>query len=242
MTHEVVPDATDLLCENCGYLLNGLPPDGNCPECGLSVAASTSASPRKLPDWEAGTDHAAVRFQATAFAVLRRPNEFFRTLSIRGDENRSRKMALLLLVPLVIFCSKTVILHYYITFKLSGLPAGLNPGMALPLVPILVAVSLVGLYFAVVHLTVIEAKFWGLRLQLNVVRRAMHYLTVHVVAASLLPLAVVTTYLFMLLGSDNAGLYMADYLYVLCAAIVISALYVFTRYWRAMKALINANA
>ncbi len=35
-----MPADTDQTCDRCGYALIGLPPDGDCPECGLAIAAS----------------------------------------------------------------------------------------------------------------------------------------------------------------------------------------------------------
>jgi len=242
MTQDVVPSDTDLLCENCGYLLNGLPPEGNCPECGIPIAASTTDSGRTLPDWEAGQDDPVRRFQATLWKVVASPHAFFRTLSVRGDEDRSRRFALLLMVPLILFGSKAVILHYYIQFRLSVPPPWLNLTMTIPLVPVFVAAAWFAMYFAVVHLTVIEARYWGFRLHDNVVRRALHYLTPHAVLASLLPLLVITVYLCMLLANENYGLYLAHYLYVLSGSVVVSAIYLFQRYWTAMRAMMRANA
>src|SRR5580658_3900506 len=46
------PEETDILCENCGYMLNGLPPSGNCPECGTAIDFSVSERLRQPPLWE----------------------------------------------------------------------------------------------------------------------------------------------------------------------------------------------
>ena len=47
----VVPAETDLLCERCGYVLNGLPADGRCPECGTPLDESVNYR-RHPPAWE----------------------------------------------------------------------------------------------------------------------------------------------------------------------------------------------
>src|ERR1700689_411895 len=47
------PEETDILCENCGYMLNGLQPSGKCPECGAEIDLSVSERLRKPPLWEA---------------------------------------------------------------------------------------------------------------------------------------------------------------------------------------------
>ena len=41
-------DAYTLLCERCGYIVDGLPEDGPCPECGCEIAMS-------LPQRRTGT-------------------------------------------------------------------------------------------------------------------------------------------------------------------------------------------
>src|SRR4051812_49598289 len=47
----IVPAESDLLCEACGYTLNGLPEDSNCPECGKPIRESIG-SERQVPRWE----------------------------------------------------------------------------------------------------------------------------------------------------------------------------------------------
>src|SRR5205807_6197564 len=46
-----VPHESDWLCEGCGYVLNGLPGGGRCPECGKPISESHAVL-RMLPDWE----------------------------------------------------------------------------------------------------------------------------------------------------------------------------------------------
>src|SRR5688572_20683909 len=84
-----VPAETDLLCENCGYVLNGLPDNGRCPECGKPTSDS-SPQRRSLPAWEAargGLWRRPTAFITTSAEVLFRPTRFYRTLAVH-DETR----------------------------------------------------------------------------------------------------------------------------------------------------------
>jgi hypothetical protein len=46
-------NTTDLKCERCQYLLRGLDAAGNCPECGLRIAASLEAREAHRRRWDA---------------------------------------------------------------------------------------------------------------------------------------------------------------------------------------------
>lgn len=242
MRRDFIPASTDLLCEKCGYLLNGLPDDGVCPECGTPVAASTVASPRHPPAWEAGTDRPVGRFQFTAFSVLTHPKRFFRTMTAHGDAGRSIKFGRLALLPALLLNSKTIIMHFSI-IRIAW-PSMLPVGVLLPIfivTPILVTLSWLGLYAAVIRLTTLESKYWGMRLPADVVRRALHYLAVQVSFASLLPWAVSLVYLCAVIGHDDSARFMTAYLYTLSGAVVITAVYLFFVYATAMRVLMNAN-
>src|SRR5258708_34020072 len=92
----IVPAETSVLCEGCGYTLDGLPPTGQCPECGLPIAASTGADGRVLPAWEDGeteTRSTLQRFLATSAAVVFTPGRFYRTLATRRDNHAARRFA-----------------------------------------------------------------------------------------------------------------------------------------------------
>src|ERR1700733_2198554 len=79
----VVPAEDDLLCEGCGYTLNGLPLEGNCPECGKPIPQSVGEH-RILPAWE--DPHRSIRgFFVTVSRLLFAPTNFYRTLITRRN-------------------------------------------------------------------------------------------------------------------------------------------------------------
>lgn len=77
-----MPPASDqatLLCERCGYIIDGLPSSSNCPECGTPVAAS-------FPETRAGSpwqQRPGLRsFITTNWLALRRPGPLFATIRL----------------------------------------------------------------------------------------------------------------------------------------------------------------
>ena len=87
------PAEHDLLCEGCGYTLNGLPDYSNCPECGEPIAESTGVGRREPPAWETAPRPSIGAFLATSAHVLFRPTHFYRTLATRRDIRRAASFA-----------------------------------------------------------------------------------------------------------------------------------------------------
>jgi hypothetical protein len=87
----IVPAESDLLCEGCGYMLNGLPGGGNCPECGRPIHQSIGTH-RGYTEFE--IEPTLQTFLRTTVGVLFRPTRFYRTLTTRGDEVLARRFAL----------------------------------------------------------------------------------------------------------------------------------------------------
>src|SRR2546423_4326820 len=92
-----IPAEHDILCEGCGYTLNGLPDDGRCPECGKPIAESIG-HPRVPPAWERRGPHdsfasAFGTFASTSREVLFHPTRFYKTLATRRDDRAAHRFA-----------------------------------------------------------------------------------------------------------------------------------------------------
>ncbi len=72
-------DEYTLLCERCGYVLEGLDPAGNCPECGKAIAESLPER-RVGTAWQRGRPNAR-DYVDTACLVLLTPRRSLDTIS-----------------------------------------------------------------------------------------------------------------------------------------------------------------
>src|SRR4051812_23886211 len=89
-----VPDVRSTLCEQCGYVLDGLPTNGNCPECGKPIAES-AAGLRRPSAFELSTPQQRLAaFLSTTLWVIFKPRDFFRHLSLKTHP-RARRFALI---------------------------------------------------------------------------------------------------------------------------------------------------
>ena len=242
MTHvaTVVPAETDLLCESCGYTLNGLPSDANCPECGRPLLESAH-SKRRLPAWE--QDRNLWNFLATSAEVTFRPTQFYKTLATRRQIEPARQFATVhWIITSALFAAAAYgHLHWYLEtgWTWIGLRRA-NWYQAGGLFVLTFAVLRVVTYIAA-RLTNWEASYRGLRLPLNVVLRGMYYHAAHYlpVAAG----AAITVYGYqwlshrMLVPPESV----TTYLYVLCAEVIVFAAFLFHTYWIGMRNMMYAN-
>jgi hypothetical protein len=240
------PVESDTLCESCGYRLNGLPLSGNCPECGSAIDLSISERLRFPPIWENTSQNPSAigRFFGTTTEVILHPYRFFRSLTSRGPIEPARRFAHI---------------HWAVASTLLGLawwfhwnwmaPAYLQNGSmpgwlkwALMLVlPMATYTALVLTEWLATHLTAFEANYRGYRLPHHVVQRALYYHAAQlfpVAAAALLTIAGHSYLRSVMTFSANGDV---DYLCLLCAQIILSAVYLFHAYWIAMRNLMYAN-
>jgi len=93
------------LCENCGYSLTTLKPNGRCPECGWPVSYSLPSSRHPTPMAAAKDRIAAVTaFLLTYLAVLAKGN-FFKRIAVHAEFETARRFVVwssIVSVPLAI--------------------------------------------------------------------------------------------------------------------------------------------
>lgn len=238
-----VAQPADILCESCGYTLNGLPAGGNCPECGTPVAASTTQSGRALPAWE--TDH---RFLATSRQVVFKTNHFYRTLVTRvGESNHRAAYAFALrhwlLAGLLVALASG--LHYTLT-QVPAKSRALDAQVMLLLLWMALVTGLF-MFFAmgVTHLaawlTAWEAGWRGYRLPREVVLRGLCYHAAQLLPVAATALMIVAAYRALWTAGIVGYESLVAYLVVLSLVTVLGALYLFWTYWIGMKNMLYAN-
>src|SRR5437764_1414242 len=90
-----IPDEGAILCENCGYVLTGLPSDGLCPECGKAIAQSDPNLRQPAPWDQPGKRLSPRSFVQTTLAVLFRPKNFYRHLATRLSNEAAARFPLI---------------------------------------------------------------------------------------------------------------------------------------------------
>src|SRR4051794_15483623 len=236
----IPPAEQDLLCEGCGYTLNGLPDHSNCPECGKPIAESTGVGRREPPAWETATRARVGAFLTTSAHVLFRPTHFYRTLATRRDARRARTFARVHWAVVSILCGAPAAVHLFLflrAYPIASMPMPLI--VEFPLVGVLLAAAafatIAGTTWLAAALSAWEGAYRGLRLPRPVVLRGLYYHAAHYLPVGIVTLATVVG--FQLL--EDTGILPVDaavkYLYVLCAEVLIAAFYLFKTYWTAMR-------
>ena len=238
------PEETDILCENCGYMLNGLPPSGNCPECGSNIDLSVSERFRQPCLWEAIGDSRPkwLRFLITTAQIIFRPKRFYRGSTSRGQVEIAYRFAQI---------------HWIISAVLLGLAAWLHweSGASFaksPASPLVQPTAVAGCFRPVIYLatesiirlaarlTTWEAAYRGYRLPQGVVLRALYYHSAHLLPVALLSFVTCAGYHYLrrdwLMATSEPM-----YLYILCGEVIVAAGYLFNTYWIGMRNWMYAN-
>lgn len=234
----IVPDETSVLCEGCGYTLDGLPPSGDCPECGLPIAASTGADGRALPAWE---DPAAGgtfrRFWKTTAEVVFHTGRFYRTLATRRDNHAAFTFARAhwALSAILLAAALSIHVDLFQSFVLR------NSWLLFTLLAPATFCFIWGTTTLAARLSAWEAAYRGLRLPTPVVLRALYYHAAHFLPVALLAFATVGINRLIVRFHPDFALQSVRYLLFLCVEVVAAAGYLFKTYWTGMRNTMYAN-
>ena len=244
-----VPEPSDLLCERCGYVLNGLPAAGRCPECGSAVA-DVDGHQRTATTWEraAGPDRFGA-FVRTSWAVIRSPSRFYRTLAVRVPAAAGRSFARLnwWMAGLLFGAAGAAHVVWFWAMQRSMRPPALSAVNALTFVAFTLGLAICtylvldGITRVAAGLTHWEGTYRGYRLPYATVLRALQYHSPHYLPVAVVALVTVVGFQVLLaVGAVTLDAAPA-YLYVLSGEVVVSAAYLFQTYWLGMKNLLYAN-
>jgi hypothetical protein len=232
----VIPADNDILCEYCGYVLNGLPEDGRCPECGNPIADS-SATLRKPSAWEERPSLGS--FLLTSAQVIFRPTEFFRSLRVRGELRRARIFGWVHWIVTSILLTATAILHLKIVTERQFTLATVSALIGIGILLVFVLLELITRLAA--KLTAWEAAYRGYRLPYPVVLRGLYFHAAHYLPIGLLAFATLLISRRALVQYPLHFTY-DRYAYVLCAEVILAAGYLFKTYWIGMRIMMYANS
>lgn len=243
----VVPEETDTLCESCGYTLNGLPGDSNCPECGHPIADSTDGDGRGLTGFEQRPG--ASSFIATTLAVLVRPHGFYRHIVTRTDHPaagwfaaRHRVIAAALFAASAVGYARWIAETAGRGFILRRLVWDHVASVVLGIALFAVLFFLMdGLTRLAAWLSAMEGRFWGMRLPRSAVLRCLHYHTACYLPVALTAAVVVWGYRLLLHTGTVTWATAIYYPWILSALVILSAGYLFRQYVIAMRGIRFAN-
>lgn len=240
------PDETDILCENCGYMLNGLPASGRCPECGAEIDLSVSERFRQPPPWEAIGDPRPkwLRFFRTTSEIIFRPTRFYRTSTSRGQLEPALSFARIHWLISSILLGAAAWAHWDWYERVENRytpPAAWVQWVMLLILPVGAYLAIAWTIRLAAQLTAWEAAYRGMRLPRDVVLRALYYHAAHVLPVAVLVLLTCGGYNLLERLGHVTMLSGAIYLYVLCGEVVVAAGYLFNTYWIGMRNWMYAN-
>jgi hypothetical protein len=236
---EVAAD-NSILCENCGYTLDHLPPSGNCPECGQPISASTVQDGRSPTAWESGEVGKFNGFLRTSGLIIFQPSYFFRHITTRNPLWPALHFAQIYWMVAAISFSLAAWWHQHWYVQLLG-------GWQMLVVWWLLAMiafaffGLWGITLLASRLTVWEARYRGYRLPRIAVLRGLYYHAAHFLPVGLIAVLTTGGHLWLVehhrLGSETADVY----LWLLSGEVIVAAGYLFWTYWAAMRNMMYAN-
>jgi len=240
------PEETDILCENCGYMLNGLPPSGNCPECGTPIDISVSDRFRQPPLWEiiGNPQPKWFRFLLTSLQIIFAPTRFFRGTTSRGQLVPSYRFAQIHWAISSLFLGLAAWMHYRSEWYLHYYMYKQLPWLTLLLLvalPIATYLAILAIIHIAARLTAWEANYRGFRLPHGVVLRALYYHSAHLLPVAIVAFATCGIYDYLLGNPLDRAASEPIYLYILSGEVIVAAAYLFYTYWIGMRNWMFAN-
>jgi hypothetical protein len=244
-----VPADTDLLCEACGYILNGLPDHSKCPECGEAIARSVLPDVRKPSPIEVEWSDAT--FRSTTWAILFRKRSFFSTTYTRGQSASVDRFGRRHRTISAVLFTLALLGHGLFMFKVRGpgpiparslmLPVVLLMPLAAIAVGVIVFVVLDQTGRLAAYLTSKESRFWGMRLPADAIGRAMQFHSANYLPVGILFILITWGYHLLLFFEFVTLVTATTYLLTLCVAVVLSAVWLFESFVIAMRRIRFAN-
>jgi hypothetical protein len=243
----MVPELNDVLCEACGYVLNGLPQESRCPECGKPIVESAGAN-RVAPLWEIKQDLRS--YIRTSMQIIVHPTQFYRTTTVRGSTQLARSFATRhWWIAAVLFglAGATHCDWYWQNILHSG-SSTMSYAVRAGCFGLLLAVLTIAAYFSLDAITRLaamltnwEATYRGLRLPYDIVLRGMHYHAAHYFPVALLAAITVVGYGILYSWNVFDAFSATTYLYILSGEVILGAIYLFNTYWIGMRNMMYAN-